>query len=490
MANGLDINIREHGNSMRLNNSSLRVRLLIAVVVSTLVISMVVMGVEYRSQHKIHLNQTLASLEEQAQALQVARKHLQGSDVFGEYVDAFCSQMNTHISPGHHILVLDPNDNVIARSRYHSGQGVEHALLAFSGESAVLPVLGHRLAQYRLTGSDGITLVLAQYLDHMETILRDQLLGRGLSLIFIAVAMVVCIWWTVNHWVMKPIDDLIRPVKLWATQDFSARAPLTGPVDFHVLAREFNLMADQLANHESRHISEMKQATSIQTSLLPRLPSKSRGLKIATEYRPAAHVAGDLYDVFGLPGEKTAIAIIDVSGHGISAALLTGVVKMAMHHRLTETEDLSQAMYKINEDLFAYIPEGYFVTACVGVWNPTDNSWTYCGAGHPGGLLLTADSIKSLPSTGSLMGIPSVNSFPVNRIQLVKGQRLFLYTDGLVEIDVGVGQFGSKRLTSLIAQTRNMDLDQQTSKILSHITHLSDCEPKDDITILALEIQT
>ena len=474
---------------MRIQNSSLRIRLFVAIVASTFVISTVVMAIEYRYQYKIHLAQTLASLEEQARALQVARKHLSGFDEFSDYLDAFCEQMNAYISPGHHVLVLDPNENVIVRSRHHSGQGVEDALLAFSKDASVLPALGHTLAQYRLTEADGTTLVLAQYLDHMEGILRVQLLGRGLSLMLTAIAIIICIWWTVNHWIIKPLDDLVRPVKLWGTSDITARAPLTGPVDFHLLAREFNIMADQLADHEARHISEMKQATNIQASLLPKLPSMIRGLTIAAQYRPAAHVAGDLYDVFGLPGEKTAIAIIDVCGHGISAALLTGAVKMALHHRLEETEDLSEAMHNMNKDLSACIPEGCFVTACVGIWDPEDSSWTYCGAGHSGGFLLTADSIKSLPSTGSLMGIPSIANFAINRIHLADGQRLFLYTDGLVELDIAVGQFGEKRLAVLIANTRKLNLDQQTSQILSHITHLSAHEPVDDITIVALEVR-
>ena len=105
--------------------SPLRLRLFVAIISSVILISAMAMAFEYRYQHRIYLKQTHAALEEQARTLLLARSRISDSTEFAEYVDALCAQMNDYISPGHHVLVLDPNGLVSVRSRHHSGKEVE-----------------------------------------------------------------------------------------------------------------------------------------------------------------------------------------------------------------------------------------------------------------------------------------------------------------------------------------------------------------------------
>ncbi|MHC4520514.1 MAG: hypothetical protein ACYTAS_18145, partial [Planctomycetota bacterium] len=129
--------------------SSLRLRLLITMIGSVVIISAVAMVLDYRRERRRDLNRITVSLEEQASALQAAHVLFTDANEFGEYVDEFCATMDERISPGHHILVLNPDGSVFAKSRRHSGPQIEQALLKTTDSHAVKDVDGHRLAYVR-----------------------------------------------------------------------------------------------------------------------------------------------------------------------------------------------------------------------------------------------------------------------------------------------------------------------------------------------------
>lgn len=172
----------------------------------------------------------------------------------------------------------------------------------------------------------------------------------------------------------------------------------------------------------------------------------------------------------------------------IVTAVLTGVVKMSLHRRLAETDDLSEAMRLVNDDLIACVPEGHFVTACVGVWNQRDQSWTYCAAGHPGGLLLTQNHTKSLESTASLLGVFGGTDWPTNAVKLSPGDRVFLYTDGVVEAGLAEGKVEPYDLEKVLNNFIDLSLSEQIATIMAETTRRSSGRIKDDATIVAFEV--
>jgi sigma-B regulation protein RsbU (phosphoserine phosphatase) len=261
-----------------------------------------------------------------------------------------------------------------------------------------------------------------------------------------------------------------------------------GPADFRLLANEFNEMSERLEKHEHRRTAELEQARSIQANLLPTKKPEIPGLRIATEYRPAQHVAGDLYDIFSLSQGRICIAILDVCGHGISAALLTGVVKMSLHRRIAENSDLAEAMKHVNDDLLACTPEGRFTTACVGIWNQEDKSWTYCAAGHPGGLMLKQNRLKSLESTAPLLGVFSGTEWLTNSVSLSQGDRIFMYTDGVVEAGMAEGKSDAYDLEQVLEENVNLNLNEQVAAITSGMTSRNNGKVADDATIVAFEV--
>lgn len=239
---------------------SLRSRLTVSVVATVLVVVAVGMIVDYRREYRVHARGLSASLEEQARGLKVARARIPDPQGFADHVDELCAQMNDYVSPGHHILVLDGEGKVLVGSRHHSGPEVEQAMLSAGEAQPILTVGSHELAQFRLKDSDGATIIVAQYLDHMEGILWAQLLSRTLGAGAIAIAIMALIYFVINLWVLKPFGRLAAGAKKWSQRDFSARCEENGPSGFRALAREFNSMAGELERHERRRTTELERA--------------------------------------------------------------------------------------------------------------------------------------------------------------------------------------------------------------------------------------
>ncbi len=467
---------------------SLRLRLTVGVALTVVLAVSVGVVVDYRREYNAHLERVFASLEEQARALGVARKRIRTQLSFLEHVEEFCAQMNAHISPGHHILVLDSQGNVIASTRRHSGAAVEHALRQANPRERVLPVREHRLAHARVKEDDGATIIVGQYLDHIEGILRDQLLSRGVTAVVTAVMLMALLFLAIDLWVLRPLSRLSVAAEAWGARNFAARAEQLGPTDVRALAAEFNAMASHLQAHERKRVAEMELAREIQANLLPEAVPQAAGLAFAAAYRPAEQVAGDFYDIFSLPGGRVVIAIVDVAGHGISAALLTGVAKMSLHWRLGEYHNPARALERVNEDLIACLPEGRFVTACVGVWNTTDQTWTYASAGHPGGLVLSQAGVDRLGSTGPLLGVLGRATWEERRIPLRSGDRLFLYTDGLTEAGAPGNALSISGLQDILTGAGDVCLRDQVHRLMDQAVARADSARPDDVTIVAFEV--
>lgn len=222
---------------------TLQIRLVALIILTVLTVSVISVFLDYRREHNQHINTILASLEEQARALKTSRTRITESSGFAEYVEDFCAQMNEFVSPGHHILILDETGAVRVSAQHHSGAEVAHALLSANPDDQIICAGKHRLAQVRLKDEDGTTIVLAQYLDHMERILRSQLISRGLATAVTAIILIFLIYLVINSWVIKPVTNLADAAKQWAKRNFSIRPAPIGSAEFRLLSEEFNSMA-------------------------------------------------------------------------------------------------------------------------------------------------------------------------------------------------------------------------------------------------------
>lgn len=473
----------------RWGRGSLRFRLTALAVLTVLVGLSLGMAVDYRRESRIHRTELFSDLRHEANALLFAWQRIPDRGVFVGYVHAYCDQMDARLAPGHHVLVVDAQGEVIARRGHVPGVDIEQFLLQEQHGESILHLQDHDVAQYRVHAADGTTIIVAQYLDYIQGVLRAQLVDRVLTALGITLGLMGALFLAMHRWVLLPLGRLGSAARAWGARNFRARSEPSGSADLRELANEFNRMAVELEHHEDESAAELERARTIQSNLLPTRPPALKGLTVAAAYRPAKVVAGDLYDVFDLPDGRTAVAILDVAGHGLSSALLTGVVKMSLHWRMAEIADLGKAVAQVNQDLLDCATEGQFVTATVGVWDARDRTWRYCAAGMSGGLLIQDGKQELLPSTGALIGVFEKEEWAERTVTLRPGDRLVLYTDGVTDAGMPADALDETGLASLLDETRTLPLRDQIEKVIEAASQRCAKAPCDDVTIVALEAQ-
>ena len=198
--------------------------------------------------------------------------------------------------------------------------------------------------------------------------------------------------------------------------------------------------------------TEIAEARAFQRSLLPDPHATVNGLAICGRYTPCARLGGDLYD-YAAAESQTALLIADVAGHGVSAAMLTGVVKSAFRASEGDGYDPMAVVHRTWSSLAAFGPER-FVTLFAALIGTADRRLRYVSAGHPAMLLWGRRGARWLDSTGPLVS-PVLPGFAWEAATetIDAGDRLLLYTDGVSDV-LGADQSGSQaRLERLIAET-------------------------------------
>ena len=226
---------------------------------------------------------------------------------------------------------------------------------------------------------------------------------------------------------------------------------------------------------------ELALSLIVQKNLLPQKTPEFEEIDIAVEYIPMISIGGDLYDFIEFREEASfGLFMCDVSGHGVSAALVSSMVKA----HLTTARDTAPAPARVlghlNENLTGQIGD-HFLTAIYGFYRSGDSSFTYARGGHCYPILLRDGRVTELESRGGLLGRFSQMKFEEREISLVSGDRLVLYTDGIIEArnDDGV-VFGEQRLMDLIVKNGGADSRTLTGEIIAAVKLYQNREDFDD----------
>jgi Stage II sporulation protein E (SpoIIE) len=186
---------------------------------------------------------------------------------------------------------------------------------------------------------------------------------------------------------------------------------------------------------------ELKTARQIQLSLLPREPPRVRGLDVAVRYVPMTAVAGDLYDFVALGPSRMGILVADVCGHGIPAALIASMVKLAFSTQADHAHDPGRVLTMMNRVLTRQLEHG-FVTAVYAVVDTDRGTITAANAGHPPLLIGRSNgSVEGIDERGLMLGFESGASYTNSEIDLRDGDLVLLYTDGVTEARNPAGEF-------------------------------------------------
>jgi serine phosphatase RsbU (regulator of sigma subunit) len=244
-----------------------------------------------------------------------------------------------------------------------------------------------------------------------------------------------------------------------------------------------------LEAEEKRFHREMEIARQVQEHLLPTSLPAIRGLDLAAFSVPAREVGGDTYEVLELPGGQLLLAIADVSGKGVPAALLAVLVQQAL--RQSAQADPAAVLASLNRLLLEDCPEGMFVTAACVVIAPWNGATVAALAGHPPPLWWDEHrrSFVPIPGGGPMLGVIPEWSGAVTRCQLLPGDALILYTDGVLDIKISPQErLGEERLQQTLARTATQDAREWLER-LRHT--LQDCPDwPDDVTAIVIRRRT
>jgi PAS domain S-box-containing protein len=237
---------------------------------------------------------------------------------------------------------------------------------------------------------------------------------------------------------------------------------------------------------------QLKLARSFQKNLYPSQAPAVSGLETSGAAVPVAQVCGDYYDFIRLTPSKLAVAMGDVSGHGIGPALEMVAVRTLMRVLLRDSDDLVLAVGELNRKLCEDLPEATFVSMFVAELDGAERTLRYVGAGHEAMLIRKSGRVERLESTGTLLGIDPTAEFEIKVVEAVQpGDVFLLFTDGLTEaMNLRGDQFSFRRLAEVASRNRNQSPEEIIRSIYSAVYVFSSGKTiLDDMTLVAVKFR-
>jgi phosphoserine phosphatase RsbU/P len=252
---------------------------------------------------------------------------------------------------------------------------------------------------------------------------------------------------------------------------------------------------EQLARQLSTIQKELETARQIQLSILPSEIPKIAGLDIAARYVPMNAVAGDFYDFIALDDKHIGILVADVSGHGMPAALIASMLKIALSAQGAHAADPAQVLLGLNQALCGKF-QHHYVTAAYLFVDMQKRTLTYAGAGHPPLLLRDgiSKSVKDVEENGLFLGRFPFATYSSVELPFAPGDRALLYTDGIPETTNRAGvEFGAGCLRQFLAAEQSTSADHFAGELLEELSRWSARgageDLDDDITMVAIHIK-
>ena len=241
--------------------------------------------------------------------------------------------------------------------------------------------------------------------------------------------------------------------------------------------------------------AELSIATQIQADMLPSIfppfPENEDQLDIAAQMTAAKDVGGDFYDFFRIDDDRIGFVIADVSGKGIPAAIFMAVSRTLIRATGIRGGSPAECMRYVNELLAKESVDCMFVTVFYGIYNIQTGEITYCNAGHNPPYLLKHDgSVGPLPmSKDPMVGAVEGLSYHEQKIQLEKGDALFMFTDGVTEaMNASLEEFGEQHLEQTLQQADGKSCQEVIDAVNGEVkTFVEEAEQSDDITMLVLK---
>ncbi len=260
----------------------------------------------------------------------------------------------------------------------------------------------------------------------------------------------------------------------------------------------------ELMEKQRKLDEDLRAAAVIQQSLLPQEIPSVDNVRIAWRFQPCELIGGDIFNVFRLDEDNLGIYLLDVSGHGVPGAMVTVSVHQLLQPLqgdLVKKHKNSPPYYEITSpaEVCSILDHEYpierfdkYFTMIYAVLDTNRGLVRYANAGHPKPVLLRADgNVEWLDKGGTIIGLGGMLPFEDEEKKLHSGDRLILYTDGVLECRNTGGQFyGEKRFLHALANAAGLPLDLLLGAILESLKDFAENTPfQDDISLVGIEIQ-
>lgn len=296
--------------------------------------------------------------------------------------------------------------------------------------------------------------------------------------------------------ISRAVNRIEKGTKAVERGDFSYRIKMKPHNQLGEMAQSFDRMTESIASlltsvgEKERLQSEIEIAASIQRNLLPKEGPRFGGVSFAAHFEPTASIGGDYYDVFNLDKSRLAVAIGDVSGHGLSTGLVMAMVKAAITTLVEEGADETSLFHRLNDLVYRSTERRAFMTLAFTIFDLERGTIRHTNAGHlypyllrKGVALPTSIESPSLP-----LGVRSDLHTQTVELDLQDGDAIVYLSDGIVEAqDPQQEPFGFEQLESLLAEEKERSPSSIRDAILEAVArHSADRPADDDRTVMVL----
>src|SRR5438552_807143 len=333
--------------------------------------------------------------------------------------------------------------------------------------------------------------------DRYEKILVNVI--ASLTVMLLCIYMIAALFASVLIFsISRAVNRIEKGTKAVERGDFSYRIGMKPRNQLGEMARSFDRMTESIASllsnvaEKERLQSEIEIAASIQRNLLPKEGPKFRGVSFSAHFEPSASLGGDYYDVFNIDKTRLAVAIGDVSGHGLSTGLVMAMVKAAMTTLVEEGADETSLFHRLNDLVYRSTERRAFMTLAFTIFDLEHGRIRHTNAGHLYPYLLRsggppiAIEVPSLP-----LGVRSDILTHTAEVDLNEGDTVVYLSDGIVEAQDEHGDpFGFDQLESLLTTATDRSPSVIRDTILHAVAIHSGTRPADDDrTVMVLRFE-
>ena len=303
---------------------------------------------------------------------------------------------------------------------------------------------------------------------------------------------------------IRSMDKLLPVVVMtaWSSVDLAVDAMRRGASDFVQKPWENRELVMKLENqvmrvHEQRRAQrqrelELEDAREIQDHLLPKTLPEVAGFEIAAMTRPLRVVGGDYYNVTRIDDDRISICIADVAGKSMPAALLMSSLQATLQSLVVQNLEPGEMCRRLNRILCAVTPVGKFISLFYGVLNSANRRFTYCNAGHNPPQLIRADGASvELEADGAVLGQFPEWQYGQRDVELRGGDRLLLFTDGLVEArGANEEEFGEQNIIRSARHNFESSAQELLNSLMDEVSRHCANEFQDDASLIVLKAQS